>query len=167
MSNPALARYALPPEPRGSFCGPDGLWTRRDLVRLVVPFAVGAVGLFLGWYGSAKEAAWRSDSGWLVLAVVSVVVAGVGLVWWLVVGRVRLAIAQRGVRTALVRRRLGAPTIAPRAIAAAVEEPQSAMVTVAGMRRRHRPDCLLVVGKPAVPTQADVSGLAPCGVCRS
>ncbi len=48
-------RYALPAEPRDPYLG-TGLWSRRDLLALVVLYVVGAGGLVFGWYGSAAEA---------------------------------------------------------------------------------------------------------------
>jgi hypothetical protein len=133
------------------------LWGRRDLVMLALLYLIGAVGLVLAWYGSAAEADWRDDAKWLVTATGAVSVAGLGLLLWLVAGKVRIAAAQRAVRRGLLERR------EQRQLDRAVV-PVAETVTAAGMRRYHRPSCLLMNGKQAVAT--DRSELAACGVCE-
>ncbi len=150
-------RYALPAEPRDPYLG-AGLWGRRDLSVLLLPYALGAVGLVLAWYGSAKEADWREDARWLVTATGAVTLAGIGLLLWLVAGKLRISAAERAVRVALLERR------AQRGDATQVST--TGFVTVVGSRRYHRPHCLLMSGKPIVPV-SDQTDLAPCGVCEA
>ena len=152
-------RYALPAEPRDPYLG-AGLWGRRDLTLLGVPYALGAVGLVVAWYGSAKEADWRDNAGWLVTGTGSVTLAGIGLLLWLVAGKLRIVAAERAVRSGLLERR------------AARQErpdvrtlPDSGLVTWPGSRRYHRPSCLLMQGK-AVVAATDLTDLGACGVCE-
>lgn len=150
-------RYALPAEPRDPYLG-AGLWGRRDLVVFLTLYVIGAVGLVVAWYGSAAEADWRDNAKWLVTATGAVSVAGLGLLLWLVAGKFRIAAASRVVRRALLERnehrRLSAVVV-----------PLGDLVTAAGMRRYHRPSCLLMSGKQAVAT--DRTDLVACAVCES
>ena len=152
-------RYALPPEPRDPYLG-VGLWGRRDLMVLAVPYVLGAVGLVVAWYGSAEQAEWRNNATWLVTAVGAVSLAGIGLLLWLGAGKVRIVAAEREVRRALLER-----SEAPRqAVPLGEVQDLGDTVTAAGMRRYHRPSCLLMTGKRAVVT--DRTQLAACGVCE-
>jgi hypothetical protein len=157
-----VARYELPPEPRAPLCGPAGLWTRRDLLRLTALVGLGALGLFFGWHRSARAADWHDDAPAFVLAVGSVTLGGLGLLLWLVVGRLRILAAQRAVASALTRRTGRAPQAVGRSAVG-----QAPLVTAAGMLRLHRPSCLLVIGKPTVPVTARQDEAASCGVCGS
>jgi hypothetical protein len=65
---------------------------------------LGGLGLWLGWHRSARTADWHDDAGAFVLAVGSVTLGGLGLLLWLVVGRLRILAAQRVVAGALARR---------------------------------------------------------------
>lgn len=149
------SRYALPAEPREPFLG-TGLWSRRDLVALLVLYVLGAGGLVVGWYGSAGEADWRDNATWLVTATAGLTVAGLGLLGWLVLGKLRITAAERAVRLGLLDRRAARYEVAP-VIADVV-------VTADGMRRYHRPSCLLMEGK--VPLAAERTALTACGVCE-
>ncbi len=152
-------RYALPAEPRDPYLG-AGLWGRRDLTLLLVPYALGAVGLVVAWYGSAKEADWRDDARWLVTGTGSVTLAGLGLLLWLVAGKLRIVAAGRAVRRGLLERR---EARAERTAAAVL--PDSNFVTWRGSRRYHRPSCLLMHGKEVV-AATDLTNLGACGVCE-
>jgi hypothetical protein len=149
-------RYALPAEPRDPYLG-AGLWGRRDLTVLLVPYALGAVGLFVAWYGSAKEADWRDDARWLVTGTGSVALAGLGLLLWLVGGKLRIVAAERAVRSGLIERREVRREV--RTV------PTEGLVTAAGSRRYHRPSCLLMDGKTLV-AATDLAHLTACGVCE-
>jgi hypothetical protein len=113
------------------------------------------IGLTVGWYGAAKESDWHDDARWIVLAVAAVVVSGLGLLGWVVAGRARLTTARRHVIEALTERQKR--RVQPRGTAGVT-------VTAAGMHRRHRPDCLLMDGKVAIPAAED-DETAGCGVC--
>lgn len=150
-------RYTLPAEPRDPYLG-VGLWGRRDLLVLAVPYVLGAVGLVIAWYGSAEEAEWRDTGTWLVTAAAAVSLAGIGLFLWLAAGKVRIAAAERSVRRALLER-----NEARRTVFAPVGD-LGDIVTAPGMRRYHRSSCLLMTGKRTV--VADRTELAACGVCE-
>jgi len=152
-------RYAVPAEPRDPFLG-VGLWRARELTVSLMLYVLGAVGLAVAWSGSAGEPDWREDGKWLVIATAAVSLAGLGLLFWLVVGRIRIAAAERVVRAGLLdrsaaRRSSPAPPLA------------GALVTAARMRRYHRSSCLLMNGKTPVPVAGDRADLRACGVCGS
>lgn len=151
---------ALAPEVRSSYCRPDGLWTRADLARLGFCAVVGSAGLAFAWRGSAGEADWQDNSRWIVLGSASAALAVAGMILWLVCGRSRIVASQRVVRAALARRT--APPLSPRR-----ETGEHARVSAAGMRRFHRPDCLLMVGKQPQPVDPHATPLRACEVCAS
>ena len=155
MTLAPLARYALPPEPRTPHCGPTGLWSRRDVVRTLLPLAVGAVSLGMGWYGAAEEADWHDHARWIVLAVTGVALGGLGLLGWVIAGRVRIVAARRAViKNLTLRQQRSGP----------VPLMTAELVTAPDMHRRHRPSCLLMTGKAAKPA-TDWDDLIGCGVC--
>ena len=154
------SRYALPAEPRDPFVGPEAVWNRRELIVSATLYVLGGIGLFIAWRGSAGEADWHDTANWLVLATASVSVAGLGILVWLALGKVRIAAAKRAVSAGLVERRRDR-------LAAATAVLDADFITAAGMRRYHRPDCLLMVGKEAVAVTPETSSLRACGVCAS
>jgi hypothetical protein len=152
------ARYALPAEPRDPYLG-TGLWSRRDLLVLLVLYVGGAAGLVIAWYGSAAEADWRDTAKWLVTATGGLMLAGLGLLAWLVLGKLRITAAERAVRLGLLERRASKRDVAVTVVT-------DGLVTADGMRRYHRPTCLLMAGKQPVPFVPGRSALTACGVCE-
>ena len=155
------APYALAPEPRAPHCGPEGLWNRADLLRLFLPLTFGAIGLIYAWYQSSGEAEWRDNTRWIVIAVVSVAVAGAGVLMWLIAGSARLSASRRVVRAGLARRFTG--RVRPVVLADATEE----RVTAPRMRRYHRPLCQLMDGKTPLAVDLDSTELSACEVCEA
>jgi hypothetical protein len=150
-------RYALPAEPRDAYLG-TGLWSRRDLLVLLILYVLGAGALVLSWYGSAGEADWRDNAKWLVVATGGLTLAGLGLLGWLVLGKLRITAAERAVRLGLLDRRTTRQKIDITV--------DGGLVTAAGMRRYHRPTCLLMENKQPVPVTAGETTLSACGVCE-
>ena len=155
-------RFALAAESRLPFAGPEGLWTKRDLLRLWVPALLGLAGLLFAWYRSASESDWRDDTFPIVIAVASLGLAGAGALVWLIRGSARLSASRRIVRAALIGRFGRDAGQVPSG-----EALYELRVTSPRMRRYHRPDCLLMVGKDPVALNGDRGALRSCEVCDS
>jgi hypothetical protein len=120
----------------------------------------------VGWAGAGGEATLDDQRGWLALALGSLILGALGMVAWLLVGLQAVATLRRPV-VAEVRRRKSA-TLAVRPQTVLEADLPSGFGAADGMRRYHRAECLLLVGKSAVfATAADheADGLIPCGVC--
>jgi hypothetical protein len=137
-------------------------WRRRDAAGLVVVGALGVAGLVTTWVGISGTVRLSAQARWLGLGIGSVILAGCAMVGWLVLGMLRISVLRHEVISALNAR--------DAAVGTAPAEPVGEhMFGVApGMRRYHRPDCRLLVGKKVVlgslQTHAK-AGLAPCGIC--
>jgi hypothetical protein len=151
---------ALAPEARIPYCRPQGLWTRGDVMRLVICVFLGSAGLAAAWRGSAGEADWQDNSRWILLGSGSVALGVAGIILWLVAGRSRI-VASRRVVGATLARRVKAEAHSPEGPAAPT------VVTAVGMRRFHRADCLLMVGKRPQHVDLDTTHLRACEVCAS
>lgn len=154
-------RYVLPAEPRAAFCGPGALWSRVEAIVVLAVLLLGAGGLTLAWLGSAGEADWRDNASWLTVATASVALGGLGILVWLTVGKARLTTARRAVQGMLARRML------PPDASAELSTHQDTFVTTSGMRRYHRPNCLLMTGKTAVAVNGSRAELTSCEMCSS
>lgn len=142
-------------------------WRRRDLLICGLPAALGGAGIALCWFGATDEVVWREQTGWLIGAIFSsgLVILGGGL--WVLIGlrRVRHGFRElrRDQRAALGLSR--SRTSASVAVAVGVT---GELVRAAEMTRVHRPECLLLRGKTAVPVPAtEVESYGRCGVCAS
>jgi hypothetical protein len=138
-------------------------WDRRNFLVLGLLTGLGLIGLAVAWYGVSGEPTYGDQIPWLVLAVLSLVLGGIGAVYFLTVGAgvVHKAMREssRAMRTELV--------VEP--------EQEAAPVAVAGeyvtsprMTRVHRHDCPQVRGKavqPVAATEIAQLGLQACGVC--
>lgn len=154
-SRPAgRARTAAPgPEP----------WSRRDAAVPALLTAVGLVLLVWGWFGISGTVDLDSQTRWLALGILGLIVGGLGMVVWLLLGLRAVTALKHDVLVDLEAR-----LPAPREAASAAATAPAGLGTVPGMRRYHRADCLMLAGKDA--TWADDAeharaGLAPCGVC--
>jgi hypothetical protein len=120
---------------------------------------VGAVALFVGWYGvsgtsvTAKQVPYLASGG----------LVGVGLV----------VLAAAAFATEDVRRRLERVDALERRVAelcallVETSAPEGAAIVVAvpGGTTYHRPECRLVLGKDSARSVADTEGLRPCRLC--
>jgi hypothetical protein len=142
----------------------DGPWSRSDAR---TAFSTGTVGLVIlgwAWWEASGSADLDTQTGWLVVGVLGVIVVLKGLVSWLRGGwravRVRRAAVVRAFEAAgLVEAELRSG-VEPFEIA-----DDGSYVTVAGSKRFHRRDCLLVRGKPVSATAGGRS-LRGCEMCK-
>ncbi|MGQ0629630.1 MAG: hypothetical protein ACT4P1_01210 [Sporichthyaceae bacterium] len=139
-------------------------WARGDRVVLAVCLAGGLIGLVIGWFGISDTVDLDSQARWLAFGILALIVGGLGMLNWLLSGLRNVTIARRGVLLETDRRH-PAPTVAP---SPGAEASGGVYGTVAGMRRFHTVDCLMLDGKAAdfgdAATHA-AAGLRPCGIC--
>jgi hypothetical protein len=139
------------------------LWRLVDAVVLWAALVIGAVVLFMGWWGTSATPRLSRQVAWLNVGVLGVLIGGVGVVFWLCAGR-----------RAVGRRRLVLLPDVASAAARTVEQPApqaipSAMVAADNMTRYHTPGCAFVAGKTVRAASAIShrrAGRSPCGVCQ-
>lgn len=136
------------------------LWEPSALGRTTVLIAVGLLVWFVGWYQVAGKANSSEQTGPLNVAVLGVLLAGIGQLCWVLDGR--RAVGRRR------RELIGEPRII--ATASPVErtsEPSTAFL-VGGGRYYHRTDCALATGRElerATRGEHENVGRSACGVC--
>jgi hypothetical protein len=142
---------------------PAVLWTRRDVVQLVVLSVVGVGLMAVSWYLSGDGQPLDRQMHRINLAVAGLLIGMVGGGLFLLRGLGAVAARKAAVK-ALTHRRLGARV---------ATTPTSAttgggLVAGPGMTRYHDAGCSLVAGKTvAAASRADHehAGRRPCGVC--
>jgi hypothetical protein len=146
--------------------GPEP-WSRRDALVPGLFIVIGVVLLVVGWFGISDAVALDRQTRWLALGITGLIVGGLGMVVWLLFGLATITRLRRAVYAEIDRR----VTVAERAAdvpAAATAAVPGGFATVAGMRRYHRANCLMLQGKQATYAEAATfteAGLTPCGVC--
>lgn len=162
--------------------GSGAPWDVRDLTRSARLVSAGFLGLVVCWFVMSGKADWRDQIGWLAGAMAALLVAGVGMVSWLVTGMRQVHGEMAEVMTVVRVVRLGlvaepeesddflddvdGPALPAGEALATVRE--TLFVTNDSMTRIHRADCALVRGKSVRVASDDefVSrGLKLCGVC--
>lgn len=137
---------------------PAAPWTQRARLATAGGLLAGALLVVAGAVGASGEDDLQAEIPWLNVAVAGVILGGATVVLWLLAGR-------RAVTAA--RNRVVLCYAADLDVVASTSDPAlrlSDRVTVAGSTWHHRPDCLLVLGKPLVDLRGS-EGLAPCEVC--
>jgi hypothetical protein len=147
---------------------PDGPepWSRRAGLVVLVVLTPALAGLTIGWAGAGGEATLDDQRGWLALAIGSLILGGLAMVGWLLVGLQRIA-ALRAPVVEEIRRRKASTVTAPAAVEVACDLPAGFGVAI-GMRHYHRADCILLAGKSATfaaVAEHTAAGRLPCGVC--
>lgn len=140
----------------------EGPWAARDLAALGFVGALALAGLVIAWAGISGEVRLAVQARWLGLGIASLLLGGLGMVGWLVIGWARVGALRREVLRGLVRTDDGD---SPSAEAIG----QHRFGTVPGMRRYHREDCQLLAAKTSTwesPRAHARAGLLPCGICR-
>ncbi|MGQ0624834.1 MAG: hypothetical protein ACT4PP_09355 [Sporichthyaceae bacterium] len=123
--------------------------------------ALAVIGLAVGWLGVSDTVELDSQARWFAVGILALIVGGLGVLSWLLAGLRNVAIARREVLTETDRRY-------PAPIAAAADVSAGVYGSVAGMRRFHTLDCLMLTGKQLVTADAAghrAAGLQPCGIC--
>jgi hypothetical protein len=142
-------------------------WTQRQARTFGLLAALGLVGLGLCWYFLSGEAAYQDQVPWLIGAIICVLVMGVAMAYWLLLGVRTVHAGSREVSQVL-----RVETLGPRRRLRAVASSRSndvVFVATADMTRLHRDTCLLVRGKSAtvvIAADAAARGLTLCGACN-
>jgi len=135
-------------------------WAPAETLRLAAVSALGVLLVGLAWWAAHEEAALGRQVRWATLAVSGLVIAGFGIVSWLM--RARWTIMQR--RESLV----------PDRMVRRVRNPRNAyappnVVIGPGSRLFHRHECPLTAGRgwgTVARSRALAEDRQPCGVCR-
>lgn len=142
-------------------------WTQRQTRTFGVLAALGLLGLGLCWYFLSGEAAYQDQVPWLIAAIVCVLVLGIVMAYWILLGMRTVHAGSRELSHVLrvgtldPRRRLRALSVA--------RDHDVVLVAAANMTRAHRDTCLLVRGKqvnPVSAADAAARGLTLCGACN-
>jgi hypothetical protein len=161
---------ATPPDAPGrpvSYRSGPSPWRRRDLVVCGLLGGLGVVGIVGCWFGATGEVVWRDQTGWLIGGIfcTGLVVLGGGL--WVLIGLRRVRQGFRDLRRDQ-RAALGLKRVRTATTTETDSVTTDQLVTSGQMTRVHRPDCLLLRGKQAVPVApAELANYSRCGVCNS
>lgn len=135
---------------------PAGLWPSAALRMLLAVNVVGVAALVLA-HGIADNTANLSHQVvWLNVSVVSLAVIAAADACWLIVGRRAVGRYRHWLLPSSPRAADGRPAARPGL--------ESNLVYVPGTTRAHRPNCLLVIGKPTMAAAEDDSHEL-CEVC--
>ena len=148
MSVPEALRRPLP-------------WRVGDLLLLYATTTTGCVLVLASWFAVAGEVRLNDQVPWLNAGVAGVIVLGAGNLAWLLAGRRSIGALRRALLTSIGD---DAPTPTPVGTPA-----DDRLVAGRAMTRFHRPDCLLVTGKPVRALSLETHekrGRRPCDVCR-
>lgn len=145
--------------------GPEP-WSRRHVSVLALVLAVVVAFLVFGWAGISGTVDLNSQTRWLGLGIIAVMVGGFAMTSWLLTGMQAVAVLRHEVLADLA---LRYPEGSPEPSASAAPA-RADFGTVTGMKRYHDASCLMLAGKDV--TLADAAshaeaGLVPCGVCLS
>jgi hypothetical protein len=142
------------------------LWRRGHVTKAGVLIVVGAVLWVVGAYQVAGRATLEKQSGPMNLAIIGLIVAGVGQLSWIVDGRRRIGVRRR----VLIGVEMQHPAV-KRARRAAIAASTDSTACFAGPDTNlfHRVDCRMGEGREwagmARSAQA-AAGRTPCGVCK-
>jgi hypothetical protein len=169
-------------------------WRVGDLLGLYAGAVASGAMVVAAWWGASGSDRFPTQLGFADLGVAGIVVGATSAALWLASGRRAVGERQEAALAALaalgfpaggIGRKTSEPARAlpePAEDATAAEAPAppraepgarrrggATLVASARMTRYHRPDCPLVVGKPAVAMTRQAherSGRRPCGVCE-
>lgn len=137
-------------------------WARRDAIVVAVVLALAVVGLVLGWLGVSDTVDLNAQTRWLGFGIGALIVGGFAMVFWLLMGLVRVAVLRREVLAELDRRHPEQARTSP------VLTERQGLATAPGMRRFHLTTCQLMEGKAATfgtESAHTEAGLLPCPIC--
>ncbi|MGQ0844018.1 MAG: hypothetical protein ACT4QF_07765 [Sporichthyaceae bacterium] len=147
-------------------------WNRFAAFVTAVLVGLGLIGMFVGWFGTSGTADLESQAGWLALGIGSLILAGFGMVVWLLLGLIAVGALRREVVADLTARRAAR---AGEAVSAGAEAEAAAHASAGqfgiatGMRRFHRDGCDILVGKNVRWLDREALHFAdalPCGMCK-
>lgn len=142
-------------------------------MRLLRDGGIGLTALLVAWFGTSGRAAPEDIVVYSVIGIGGVIVIGLTSGLWLLAGRRAIGIRRAGLVAAIesilpVEHFDASPLARGATMHDGPAAPDSLLVSVAGGRRFHWPDCQLVQGKDVTPERADAllaAGLTPCGHC--
>jgi hypothetical protein len=120
-----------------------GPWSSDHVVRVLVSDGSALVLILVGWWQAAGTGSVRSGVAWLNLCLAGLVVAGVANGLWLLRGRQAVTLARVSVLGHPRPVRVGSRE----SVYPAEDNGHAVLVAMPGLRRFHRPGCLLVAGK--------------------
>jgi hypothetical protein len=135
-------------------------WRVEDLLRWYVAMGLSLLGLAVSWWGISGTLSTSRAVTWIDVAVLALVLGGLGNMRWLLQGRRALALRRREELPdpATLRRR-----------ALPVDDASPLRVAVVGTTRHHLPGCQAVSGKPVEVldvAEHERAGRAACGLCQ-
>ena len=149
----------------------SGPWKRWHSLAVVAANALALVLAVVGWFYSSNKTHAADQIAWLNVSFAGVVLAIAANGFFLARGRQTVRLAMPVALAATNRSTSRYPTVASSngsAPSHSVSPGAGRLVTVAGTRRYHRPECGLVAGKAtqqATAGQFAGAGLVPCEVC--
>lgn len=139
-------------------------WRLGDILVVYAMLVIGAVVVFVAWWGTSGTADVSAQQMWVNVGVVGVAIVGCGNGVWLLTGMRALGEKRRDVVASLgssLATLVGEETVG----GAPSREP----VTAPGMRFFHDPRCPFVTGKQvraATPSAHQRAGRHPCRICQ-
>ena len=140
-------------------------WSNGELVRLIAGVGVGAVVFTVAWVGASGHAELKDQTGWLAVGVAGFFLAVAAQWLWIARGRRALSAHAARVMGEVAALAPVAGAAVPTRPAAAVEQ----LVAADGMRRYHRPECPIALGRGWSPLSRpahESAGRTACGICR-
>lgn len=141
-------------------------WAPNDLVRLVVLSLLAITGIGIAWYQASGTGTFSQQLSWLNLSIVSLIVAGLANLFWIVSGRRNVGLRRQellerwDVPEELVTTGRFAFEPEPKVTAS----PSGVLVRADGMSFAHDPSCPLLDGKDLVIVTE--SNPALCAICH-
>jgi len=135
-------------------------WRVEDLLRWYVALGLSLLGLAVSWWGISGTLRLSRSITWIDVAVLSLVVGGLGNTRWLLQGR-RAVAARRRTELPDAAELLGRRRVQP-------SYDDDVRLAVAGTRRHHSTACPAVQGKDveqATSQEHERAGRVPCGLC--
>lgn len=143
-------------------------WQPNDLTWLVVLSLLAVIGIGVAWYQTSGIGELSHQLSWLNLAVVSIVVASVGNLMWIVNGRRAVGIRRRELLARWDVDDEPAPSsrfaVEPSPALVTPAARSGVLVRAAGMSYAHDPSCPLMAGKTAV--EVGERNPVVCAICH-
>ena len=151
------------PRPTGRYLTDPSPWRASYGIVPGILAVLGVVVMVLCWVQLSDKVVWRDQISWLVGACLGAGAVVLGGVLWILVG---MREVRRGFRDLRRQQRILIPSDVQVARPEATTGEVLVLVSALGMERAHRPDCLLLRGKNAVPVPVG-DDRPRCGVCAA
>ncbi|MGQ0467953.1 MAG: hypothetical protein ACT4QG_21870 [Sporichthyaceae bacterium] len=140
-------------------------WGVGPLVLFAILAGLGLTGMVVGWAGISGTADLEEQARWLGLGIASLILAGFGMVAWLLAGLVSVGTLRRSVVRDLALRTAAEPRSAEET---GEQAPVGTFGIGSGMTRYHRSECDILAGKNVRWLDSEAlkfAGALPCGMC--